>query len=50
MLVVLGYAMVLASQLALLSVIEFGWKYLLMSVLFLAGYALIFYSGKGVEE
>lgn len=43
---ILGYAMVLASQLILYRIV-YDVRYFVISVLFLIGYALIFYRGEG---
>ena len=40
---ILGFAMVLASLLIMLSIVGFGWQYILMSLLFLIGFVLIFW-------
>lgn len=48
--ILIGYAMVLASQILLLNAIEYDGRYLIISLLFLLGYALIFYNGKGEKE
>lgn len=42
----IGYAIVLASQMLLLKSIEYDGRYLIISLLFMIGYALIFWKGE----
>lgn len=44
--IILGYAMVLASQEFLLNAIGCDWRYLIISVLFSIGYALVYWKGE----
>lgn len=41
--IILGFAMVFASLLIMLNIVGFGWRYILMSLLFLIGFVLIFW-------
>ena len=41
--IILGYAMVFASLLIMLSIVGFGWQYILIASLFLIGFVLIFW-------
>ena len=47
--IILGFAMVFASLLIMLSIVGFGWQYIMISLLFLIGFTLIFWE-KGEKE
>ena len=47
--IIVGYALVFVSLLIMLSIVGFGWQYILMSLLFLIGFTLIFWN-KGETE
>ena len=41
--ILIGYAIVLASEILMLGTMKYDMRYIMISVLFLIGYALIFY-------
>ena len=47
--IIVGYAFVFASLLIMLSIVGFGWQYIMMALLFLIGFVLIFWE-KGEKE
>ena len=49
MLMLIGYAVVLAAQILMLNNMDYNMQYIFISVLFLIGYALVFYKVKGGE-